>query len=29
MYKISLKNTIKHIDLEKETWINDNLKDYS
>ena len=29
MYKISLKNTIKHVDFEKETWINDNLKDYS
>lgn len=29
MYKISLKNTTKYIDFEKETWINNNLKDYS
>ena len=29
MYKISLKNTTKYIDFEKETWINNNFKDYS
>ena len=28
MYRISLENT-SYIDFEWETWINDNLKDYS